>query len=128
VKRTLCTKKHHACCSDHYDPSVEAARSFFTSHDAHQVDKMLAQLSEDARLRYVPMGGQGEGRAREVGKIIWSGLIDAFPDLHVTVQSLFGDERHAAAEIVIGGTQRKISSGSAARASATSCRMRSFRR
>jgi steroid delta-isomerase-like uncharacterized protein len=88
-------------------PSVEAARSFFASYNAHQVDKMLAQCSEDARLRYVPMGTQGEGRARDVGKTIWSGLIDAFPDLHVTVQSLFGDERHAAAEVDIGGTQQK---------------------
>lgn len=68
---------------------------------------MVAACAEDAQLRYVPMGDQGQGRAGEVGKTIWSGLIDAFPDLHVTIQSIFGDERNAAAEIVIGGTQRK---------------------
>jgi steroid delta-isomerase-like uncharacterized protein len=87
--------------------AAEAARSFFASYNAHQVDKMVAACSEDARLRYVPMGSQGEGRARELGKRIWSGLIDAFPDLHVTVQSLFDDGRHVAAEVVIGGTQQK---------------------
>ena len=58
-------------------------------------------------MRYIPMGSQGEGRAREAGKTIWSGLIDSFPDLRVTVQSLFGDDRHVAAEVVIGGTQQK---------------------
>jgi steroid delta-isomerase-like uncharacterized protein len=84
---------------------VERARSFFAAYDAHDVDRMLAQLSDDAELRYVPMGDQGQGRAREVGKTIWSGLIDAFPDLHVSVQSVFGDDGHAAAEVVIGGTQ-----------------------
>jgi hypothetical protein len=42
-----------------------------------------------------------------VGKAIRSGLIDSFPDLHVTVQSMFGDERNVAAEVMIGGTQQK---------------------
>jgi steroid delta-isomerase-like uncharacterized protein len=42
-----------------------------------------------------------------VGKQIWSGLIDAFPDLHVTVDSEFGNDRNTAAEVTIGGTQRK---------------------
>jgi steroid delta-isomerase-like uncharacterized protein len=87
--------------------AVEAAQSFFTAYNAHQVDKMVSELSEDARLRYVPMGSEGEGQARKLGKTIWSGIIDAFPDLHVTVESLFGDEQHATAEVVIGGTQRK---------------------
>jgi steroid delta-isomerase-like uncharacterized protein len=53
------------------------------------------------------MGSQGHGLIREVGKEIWSRLIDAFPDLSVRVQSIFGDERNAAAEVMIGGTQRK---------------------
>lgn len=88
-------------------PAIEIARSFFAAYNAHQVDKMVAACSEDARLRYVPMGDQGQGKARQLGKTIWSSLIAAFPDLHVTVQSLFGDERHAAAEVVIGGTQQK---------------------
>jgi steroid delta-isomerase-like uncharacterized protein len=87
--------------------AIEAARSFFTAYNAHDVDTMVAACTEDARLRYVPMGSQGLGRVREVGKAIWSGLIDAFPDLTVTVQSIFGDERDVAAEVVIGGTQRK---------------------
>jgi steroid delta-isomerase-like uncharacterized protein len=87
--------------------AAKVARSFFTAYNDHQVDKMVAECSTDARLRYVPMGGQGEGQARALGKTIWSGQIDAFPDLHVTLQSLFGDDRHIAAEVVIGGTQQK---------------------
>lgn len=87
--------------------AADVGRSFFASYDAHQVEKMVASCSEDARLRYVPMGSEGEGPARDLGKSIWSGLIGAFPDLRVTVQSLFDDGRHVAAEVVIGGTQRK---------------------
>jgi steroid delta-isomerase-like uncharacterized protein len=87
--------------------AIDVARSFFAAYNAHDVGRMVAACSEDARLRYVPMGAQGQGKARGVGKAIWSGLIDAFPDLTVTVQSAFGDERNAAAEVTIGGTQRK---------------------
>lgn len=87
--------------------AVEVARSFFVAYNAHDVGRMVAACSEDARLRYVPMGDHGHGKAREVGQALWSGIIDAFPDLTVTVQSVFGDDRNAAAEVLIGGTQRK---------------------
>jgi steroid delta-isomerase-like uncharacterized protein len=86
---------------------IDAAQSFFTAYNAHDVDKMLAGFSEDAQLRYVPMGRQGEGRVRTVGKTIWSGLLQTFPDLHVSVQRIFGDARNVAAEVIIGGTQQK---------------------
>lgn len=87
--------------------STEIARSFFEAYNRHDVDKMVQVCSESAELRYIPMEKQGQGRAREVGKKIWSGLIDPFPDLHVTPSFIFGDERNAAAEVTIGGTQRK---------------------
>jgi steroid delta-isomerase-like uncharacterized protein len=87
--------------------AIDTARSFFAAYNAHDVNRMVAACSEDAQLRYVPMGSQGQGKARELGKAIWSGLIDAFPDLAVTVQSIFGDARNLAAEVMIGGTQQK---------------------
>lgn len=89
------------------NPSIEVARSFFTAYDQHDVNRMIQICHEDAELSYLPIGGQGRGKAREVGRKIWAGLIDSFPDLHVTVESIFGDERNVAAEVVIGGTQRK---------------------
>jgi len=87
--------------------STQTARSFFTAYNQHDVNRMLRMCSDDAEIRYVPMGQQGQGNVREVGKRIWTGLIDAFPDLHVDIESAFGDERNAAAEILIGGTQKK---------------------
>ena len=87
--------------------AINAARSFFAAYDKHNVDRMVAACNENAELRYVPMGGQGRGKVRELGKAIWVTLIDALPDLHVTVQSMFGDGRNIAAEVMIGGTQRK---------------------
>ena len=87
--------------------AIDAAHSFFAAYDKHNVNKMVAACDENAELRYVPMGSNGTEKVRELGSAIWTGLIDAFPDLHVTVQSMFGDESNIAAEVVIGGTQRK---------------------
>jgi hypothetical protein len=53
---------------------IDVARSFFATYNAHDVERMAAACSEDAELRYVPMGSQGRGKARELGKSIWSGL------------------------------------------------------
>jgi steroid delta-isomerase-like uncharacterized protein len=86
---------------------IDTARSFFEAYNSHDVNRMLTFCADNAQLRYVPMENQGEGKAREVGKKIWSGLIDAFPDLRVVVDSIFGDDRNVAAEVVIGGTQQK---------------------
>jgi steroid delta-isomerase-like uncharacterized protein len=87
--------------------AINAARSFFVAYDRHDVNKMVAACNQNAELRYVPMGNEGRGQVHELGKAVWANLIDTFPDLHVTVQSMFGDERNIAAEVMIGGTQRK---------------------
>jgi predicted ester cyclase len=91
----------------HVTTAIEIVHSFFTSYNAHDVNRMLSLCSDNAELRYVPMKKQGEGRVRDVGKTIWSSLIDAFPDLRVTMNSLLGETYHVAAEVVIGGTQKK---------------------
>src|ERR1700676_4593476 len=86
---------------------IDVPRSFFATYNAHDVERMVAACSEDAELPYVPMGSQGRGKARGLGKSIWSGLIDLFPGLGLKGQSIFGDEPNVAAEVVIGGTQQK---------------------
>jgi ketosteroid isomerase-like protein len=87
--------------------AINAARSFFAAYDEHDVNRMLAACHGNAELRYVPMGSDGQGEVHSLGKTIWAGFIDTFPDLHVTVRSMFGDEWNVAAEVMIGGTQRK---------------------
>jgi hypothetical protein len=71
--------------------ALDVVRSFFRAYNAHEVDRMLSLCSDDAQIRYVPMGMLGQGPAREVGKKIWSGLIDSFPSLSVRAESIFGD-------------------------------------
>jgi ketosteroid isomerase-like protein len=94
----------------------EVVRTFFDAYRAHDVERMVEACSETASFRYVPfeMWGKqrvlrGDGKVRGVGKVLWTGLIEAFPDLTNEVTSLHADGGgNVAAEVVIRGTQAKV--------------------
>jgi hypothetical protein len=67
---------------------------------------MSALCSDDAQLRYVPLGKFGEGAVRTVGRRMWSALIAALPDLTVTVLWSVADARGASAEALIADDRR----------------------
>ena len=97
------------------DSAEAAVRAFFDAYRAHDVERMVDLCTDNAGFRYVPFevwGRQrvlyGEGKVRTVGKVIWTTLLDAFPDLANVVTSLRADaEGNVAAEVGIGGTQAK---------------------
>jgi steroid delta-isomerase-like uncharacterized protein len=98
------------------EESAEAAvRAFFDAYQAHDVERMVDLCADNAGFRYVPFEVwsrqrvlYGEGKVRTVGKVIWTTLLDAFPDLANVVTSLRADgEGNVAAEVGIGGTQAK---------------------
>jgi steroid delta-isomerase-like uncharacterized protein len=92
-----------------------AVRAFFAAYRAHDVERMVDLCTDNAGFRYVPFevwGRQrvlyGEGKVRTVGKVIWTTLLDAFPDLASVVTSLRADgEGNVAAEVGISGTQAR---------------------
>jgi len=97
------------------DSAEAAVRAFFDAYRAHDVERMVDLCADNAGFRYVPFevwGRQrvlyGEGKVCTVGKVIWTTLIDAFPDLTNAVTSLSADgDGNVAAEVGIGGTQAK---------------------
>jgi hypothetical protein len=50
------------------DPQKPSPRSFLAAYNAHRVEEMLAVCTDDVQLRYVPMGNQGQGKVRDLGK------------------------------------------------------------
>jgi ketosteroid isomerase-like protein len=98
------------------EQSAEATvRTFFDAYQAHDVERMVDLCGDIAGFRYVPFEVwsrqrvlYGEGKVRTVGKVIWTALIDAFPDLANAINSLRADgDGNVAAEVRIGGTQAK---------------------
>jgi hypothetical protein len=95
--------------------AAAAVRSFLDAYRVHDVERMVDLCTDGADFRYVPFevwGRQrvlhGEGKVRTIGKVIWTALIDAFPDLDNAVTSLRADEHgNVAAQVSIRGTQAR---------------------
>ncbi|HEX2733644.1 MAG TPA: nuclear transport factor 2 family protein [Polyangiaceae bacterium] len=91
-------------------------QAFFDSYRLHDVDAMVSCCSELAEFHYIPFevwGKQrvlrGDGKVRTIGKVLWTGLIQSFPDLTNEVQTLVGDESgNVAVEATLSGTQARV--------------------
>ncbi|HEX3426987.1 MAG TPA: nuclear transport factor 2 family protein [Acidimicrobiales bacterium] len=88
---------------------------FFDAYRDHDVETMVELCDDMADFHYVPVeiwGKQrvvrGDGKVRTVGKTLWTGLIDAVPNLTNEVTSMSADDDgNVVAEVVISGTQSK---------------------
>ena len=95
---------------------AEIVTAFFDAYRARDVEAMVGSCSDRAEFHYVPFeiwGKQrvlrGDGSVRGSGKVLWTGLIDAFPDLTNEVTSVHSDaEGNVAVEVVISGTQARV--------------------
>ncbi len=95
--------------------AVEVITAFFEAYRVHDLERMVELCSDNADFHYFPFevwGKQrvirGDGKVRTIGKVLWTTLIDAFPDLTNEVTSITADdEGNVAAEVVISGTQAK---------------------
>jgi steroid delta-isomerase-like uncharacterized protein len=89
--------------------------AFFDAYRSRDVERMVDACSERADFHYVPFeiwGKQrvlrGDGKVRDVGKVLWTGLIESFPDLTNEVTSIHADDTgQVVAEVTIRGTQAR---------------------
>jgi steroid delta-isomerase-like uncharacterized protein len=95
--------------------AVEVVTAFFDAYRAQDVERMVELCSNNADFHYVPFelwGRQrvirGDGKVRTIGKVIWTTLIDSFPDMTNRVMYITSDgQDNVAAEVMISGTQAK---------------------
>jgi ketosteroid isomerase-like protein len=89
---------------------------FFRRYRAHDVDGMVDLFTLNADFSYPAYeiwGKQrvlrGDGKVRTVGKPIWTGFIESFPDLTNVVHSVeANDDGDVVAVVDIGGTQQLV--------------------
>ncbi|MEV7502712.1 nuclear transport factor 2 family protein [Streptomyces sp. NPDC093018] len=94
--------------------AADAAARFFAAYRRHDIEAMAEMCTDTAEFSYVPYevwGKQrvlrGDGMVGTVGKTIWTGLINSFPDLFNEVHDI--DANDAGDVLVrcdIGGTQQ----------------------
>ena len=95
--------------------STNVVKSFFDAYREHDVERMADLCDDMAGYRSVPFELwrkqrviRGDGKVSTIGKPLWTGLIEAFPDLTNEVTKIIsGNDGRVAAEVLISGTQAK---------------------
>ncbi|MCC6726837.1 MAG: nuclear transport factor 2 family protein [Saprospiraceae bacterium] len=81
---------------------------FMFAYQEQDLDRMMSFCDTNGEVWFKPLGEDGRGKIGELGRGIWSALIDCFPDLTNTVDSAMIDEdNRVRADVVISGTQAK---------------------
>jgi ketosteroid isomerase-like protein len=86
---------------------------FFSAYQDMDVDRMLSLCHPEGTVSFVPLGPDYSGKIYEIGKAVWSALMDSFPNLDNTVKSQQYDETmdEVACKVVIFGKQEKEFAG-----------------
>ena len=85
-----------------------ACVNFMFAYQQRNTEKMLSFCNPDGAIFFKPMGEAGKGKIGELGKSIWTALIDCFPDIDNTVDAAIAEDGDSVrCQVVISGTQEK---------------------
>lgn len=88
------------------------AIAFMFAYEEQDIDRMMSLCDLDGAVWFKPLGEDGRGKIGELGKGLWSTLIDAFPNLDNTVDSAVLDpDGTVRCQVVIRGKQAKDFAG-----------------
>lgn len=96
-----------------YDLSLKnACVEFMFAYQQRNVEKMLSFCNPNGEVHFVSLGEDGRGKIGELGKGIWTGLIESFPDITNSLDAAIAeDENSVRCQVVISGTQAKDFAG-----------------
>ncbi len=84
---------------------------FFSAYQDLDIDRMVGLFISDAIIDFKPLGESGKGKVNELGRGLWSALIDAFPNLDNTIDTFDVNGDAVTCYVVIFGTQTKEFAG-----------------
>lgn len=84
---------------------------FMKAYQEQDVDNMLSFCSPDCTVAFIPLGDNGRGSVHEIGKQIWTGLIESFPTIDNTINTTIRDDQSVKCEVLIFGKQAKDFAG-----------------
>ena len=88
------------------------AVQYMFAYQQKSVDKMLSLCDPEGTVNFVPLGEGGSGAIGELGKGIWTALIDCFPDIDNTLDAAIAEDNQTVrCQVVIRGTQAKDFAG-----------------
>ena len=89
-----------------------ACVEFMFAYQQRNVERMLSFCKPDGVVHFLPLGESGKGKIGELGKTIWSLLIECFPDIDNTLDAAVAEgENTVRCQVVIRGTQARDFAG-----------------
>lgn len=89
-----------------------SAIAFMFAYEEQAIDRMMALCDPDGEVWFKPMGQDGRGKIGELGKTIWTSLLDSFPNINNTVDSaVLEPDGSVRCQVVIRGKQAKAFAG-----------------
>jgi predicted ester cyclase len=89
-----------------------ACVNFMFAYQQRNVDRMLSYCDPTGEVFFKPLGDAGKGQIGELGRAIWTSLIDCFPDIDNTVDATIAEDKDSVrCQVVIRGTQAKDFAG-----------------
>lgn len=81
---------------------------FMFAYSDHDMDKMMSLADPNGEVWFKSLGEAGRGTIGELGKGIWTMLMDCFPDIENTVHAAIAEEDGTIrCQVLIEGTQAK---------------------
>ncbi len=95
----------------HFSVSKNICVDFMKAYQDQEVEAMILLCNDKATVHFKPLGEHGLGTVRQLGRNLWSSLIDCFPDIGNTVHSIVSEEGNVLCRVSIAGTQLKEFAG-----------------
>jgi hydroxypyruvate isomerase len=84
------------------------AVEFMFAYQQKDLEKMLSFCDLNGTVEFLPLGDAGKGKIGELGRALWGGLIECFPDIDNTLDAAVAEgENTVRCQVVIRGTQTK---------------------
>ncbi len=84
---------------------------FMFAYQKKNVSQMMTFCDPEGEVFFMPLGENGKGRIGELGKHLWSLLIECFPDIDNTVDAIVSEGDAIRCQVMISGTQAKDFAG-----------------
>ncbi|QMU29955.1 ester cyclase [Adhaeribacter radiodurans] len=84
---------------------------FMFSYQNKDVAQMMSFCDPEGEVFFSPLGEAGRGKIGELGKNLWTLLIDCFPNINNTIDAIVSEGDLVRCQVLISGTQAKDFAG-----------------
>ncbi|GAA4413854.1 hypothetical protein GCM10023187_42630 [Nibrella viscosa] len=84
---------------------------FFSAYQDLEIDRMIGLCDPNGEVWFKPLGDDGRGIIDGLGRTLWTLLMDCFPDIDNTIDTMETEGDTVICKVAIFGTQAKDFAG-----------------